>query len=543
MFVSWPPTPSLLTPYTLPACIAVSSADDSVLPLVVGPALEPHQQDVHRAGLRAAGDRVGAGQPGDQAVDLVGVAGHHQQHGREQAARRVPDLARDRRAAHAEQSGSPPGVSSRLRRGYPVPDGPYTVVNTTWSGSMAQRSVTTPARPCRARRLEGNLGNDVLPSPAMTTQPGWEPRPGPTRGEPARRAPRGAAGGWPDDPARRRGGPARLRPARPSRRAIPAAAIRATGRGWSGPDDRGRGGGTRPPREPRQRPGDGPPGGSGPSPLRWIGAMSTRNALLALVAGTVIGIVGTLVAGSEPGFLLASSSSSARSWRRWRSGPAPSTCSSRCRPFAFFVGAVITGKIHDSTPLVVDGGAGGGLPQWIADIFFPMCVATILRPADRRRPLGARPSAGRRPVPDVGRPPGDPAARPRTPRGPRTDVDPWADQNATRSRAGPASGQRPLAARRRPFRPPGPRGPRSLDRSPALGRPAPAADPRDGRRPPSAQPRPPRRPRRPRPRQPAFRPRPANPGPARPGGRDRAPRPPAPQRPGPPAAGRPWDQR
>ena len=38
----------------------------------------------------------------------------------------------------------------------------------------------------------------------MTTQPGWEPRPGPTRGETARRAPRGAAGGWQDDPARRR---------------------------------------------------------------------------------------------------------------------------------------------------------------------------------------------------------------------------------------------------------------------------------------------------------------------------------------------------
>ena len=32
--------------------------------------------------------------------------------------------------------------------------------------------------------------------------------------------------------------------------------------------------------------------------------MSTRNALLVLVAATLIGIVATLVAGSEPGFLL-----------------------------------------------------------------------------------------------------------------------------------------------------------------------------------------------------------------------------------------------
>jgi hypothetical protein len=32
VFVSWPPTPSLSTPYTLPACIAVSSAEESVFP-------------------------------------------------------------------------------------------------------------------------------------------------------------------------------------------------------------------------------------------------------------------------------------------------------------------------------------------------------------------------------------------------------------------------------------------------------------------------------------------------------------------------------
>src|ERR1700685_4196474 len=89
----------------------------------------------------------------------------------------------------------------------------------------------------RTGRLEGNLANDVLPSPAMTTQPGWEPRPGPTRGETARRAPRGAAGGWPDDPARRRaGGPgASGRSAPPPARATGAAGIRATGQAGPAP--------------------------------------------------------------------------------------------------------------------------------------------------------------------------------------------------------------------------------------------------------------------------------------------------------------------
>src|SRR5580698_1971103 len=98
----------------------------------------------------------------------------------------------------------------------------------------------------------------------MTTQPGWEPRSGPTRGETARRAPRGAAGGWPDDPARRRpGGPPPgsgrpdPRPRDPRGRDPRAGATGTTGTGWGGPDDRGRGG-PRPPRTPRQRPGDGP---------------------------------------------------------------------------------------------------------------------------------------------------------------------------------------------------------------------------------------------------------------------------------------------
>src|ERR1700722_5743476 len=49
-------------------------------------------------------------------------------------------------------------------------------------------------------RVKVNSRFDALPSPAMTTPPGWEPRPGPTRGGPARRAPRGA-GGWPQDGA------------------------------------------------------------------------------------------------------------------------------------------------------------------------------------------------------------------------------------------------------------------------------------------------------------------------------------------------------
>src|SRR5580693_5491571 len=224
--------------------------------------------------------------------------------------------------------------------------------------------------------LEGNLGNDVLPSPAMTTQPGWEPRPGPTRGETARRAPRGAAGGWQDDPARRRAArpPGSGRP--DPRPRDPRGRDPRTGPGWGGPDDRGRGG-PRPPRTPRGGPGDGASGGSG-SRLRFIGAMSTRAALLALVAATLIGIVATLVAGSEPGFLLSLfiiigaviATLGVRPGAVYLFFPLPA--------FAFFAGAVITGKIHDRSLASSTLGEAAGFTQWIAGVFFPMCAATIL---------------------------------------------------------------------------------------------------------------------------------------------------------------------
>src|ERR1700752_4065156 len=48
--------------------------------------------------------------------------------------------------------------------------------------------------------FKANSKIHALPSPAMTTPSGWKPRPGPTRGDQARRVPRGAEG-WPPDEA------------------------------------------------------------------------------------------------------------------------------------------------------------------------------------------------------------------------------------------------------------------------------------------------------------------------------------------------------
>ncbi len=241
--------------------------------------------------------------------------------------------------------------------------------------------------------------------------------------------------------------------------------------------------------------------------------MSTRNALLVLLAATLVGIVATLVAGSEPGFLLSLfiivgavvATLGVRPGAVYLFFPLPA--------FAFFVGAVITGKVHDSSLTSSTTGLGVGFLQWIAFIFFPMCLATILvlliggarwllsrqlvggqflMSADRPAPRGPRPPSGQ---------------------GPRPDIDPWPDPDGTR-----------------PSRPA--RDPRA-DRDP-WNDPRPAADPRPAvdRRPPTrnAPPAPPAGP------QPNFRPRPANPGQSG----DRAQRPPAPPRPARPPRD-PWD--
>jgi hypothetical protein len=275
--------------------------------------------------------------------------------------------------------------------------------------------------------------------------------------------------------------------------------------------------------------------------------MSTRNALLAVAAGTVAGIIGTIAAGSEPGgllgfFITVGALVGVLGVRRgavYLFFP--------LSPFAFFIGAVITGKIHDSSISSTTTGLAATLLQWIADIFFPMCVATILvlLVGGIRWVLGLMVVGGHFPMPD-GRQAGPRNPRPRTAPGPRTDIDPWADPNARVRRAvadDPRADSQPAPRPGRTPRP-GPDGGRPLSSPRPAAPPRPGADPRQPRDPrddrdPWGDPRPgPPADRRPSARsappaapqaapQPTFRPRPAKS--ASPG--DRAPRPPAPPRP------------
>lgn len=260
----------------------------------------------------------------------------------------------------------------------------------------------------------------------MTTPSGQEPRPGPTRGGPARPAPRGADPSWPGSggDARRRG-PGRVPGAsasdgadprrdgygtgrvpgsgrpdpdpRRQRRSDPGAADRGWGRGAEpvpggagaprrnqpsapggpgGRDDGFRAGQRRTGRTP------GVPGGQlrsrRPPAFRWLGSLPTRGAVYILLAAALLGVVGTALTGREPGFWLGfctivGSIIAALAIRRRRLYvliPLPA--------LVLFFGAAVTGAIHDRGVDTSTTEIGVNFLQWIANVFFAMGAATIL---------------------------------------------------------------------------------------------------------------------------------------------------------------------
>jgi hypothetical protein len=258
--------------------------------------------------------------------------------------------------------------------------------------------------------------------------------------------------------------------------------------------------------------------------------MSTRTAMLLLAAGTLLGVIFTLVAGQEPGGLLGffiivgtiAASLGIHRGKVYLLFPAPA--------LAFFVAAIVTGKVHDAKLGSSAAGLGAGFAQWVAGIFFPAVVATIVvvlvgggrwllgrqlvtgqsplsagrpapgkaRPAPRDRRPGvdswadddpfvspAPGSAKAGPTPRQDRPawmgaPGGGARPPRQPRDQRTDRDPWGDPRLPADRSQPPTGPRP----------------------PASGQGRPAPQPRDRPPRPPLNPNNPRPPRPPRPQPP-----------------------------------------
>lgn len=150
--------------------------------------------------------------------------------------------------------------------------------------------------------------------------------------------------------------------------------------------------------------------------------------MLLLLAGTAFGVVVTLVAGQEPGgllgfFIIVGAIAAALCIKRGKVYllfPAPA--------LAFFVAAIVTGKVHDAKLGTSTASLGAGFTQWIAGIFFPAVVGTIIVVLigggrwllGRQLVTGQSPLSAGRPAP--GKP--SPASRNRRPA-----VDSWAEEN------------------------------------------------------------------------------------------------------------------
>jgi hypothetical protein len=249
--------------------------------------------------------------------------------------------------------------------------------------------------------------------------------------------------------------------------------------------------------------------------------MPTWAAMLVQAAGGLLGVIFTLMAGQEPGdllgfFVIVGAIAAALGIRRGKVYllfPAPA--------LAFFAAAVVTGKVHDAKLGSSTAAVGVGFTQWVAGVFFPAVVATILvlLIGGGRWLLGRQLITGQSPR-SAGRPaPGN--ARP-GPKSRRPVVDSWAEDNpfdapAPRLQTGPTPRQgtaprRGAPSEARPSRDqPTDRDPRGAPRLPpdrgqpptgprpsANGQGRPSPQPRDRPARPSLSPnqRPPRPPRR-----------------------------------------------
>lgn len=277
-----------------------------------------------------------------------------------------------------------------------------------------------------------------------------------------------------------------------------------SGRGVSGSrgagDGRGTGGGSIPAGQAAALSGL----RTGPA-IRWMGTWPARVAIYILLAATLLGVLGTLLTGNEPGFLLGflvliGSVVAALGVRRsaiYVIFPLPA--------LANFMGAVMVGAIHDRGIDTSTTELGASFLQWIANVFFAMCATTIIvlviagarwllarqlvsgqfaMSADRRPSGGGprtAPASGRRP--DRDQRPGN--------RDPWAAVDPWDGRTGT----GGQRVARDQRDRRDPWgdrRPPGPSqpgtGPQPGGTNPPGGRiqPGGTTPPPGGRTPPAS---------------------------------------------------------
>jgi len=208
-----------------------------------------------------------------------------------------------------------------------------------------------------------------------------------------------------------------------------------------------------------------------------MGTLSALVAIYIVLAATLLGVLGTVLTGNEPGFLLGftifvGSVIAALGVRRgalYVVFPLPT--------LANFIGAVMAGAIHDRGIDTSTTELGASFLQWIANVFFAMCATTIivLVIAGGRWLLAKQLVSGQFPMSDGRRPGGPgpgtaprPAGRSDRDQRPGADRDPWAAVTPWDDRPG-ASGQRANRDQRDGRDQPGSRDPWNDRRRPPAG--------------------------------------------------------------------------
>lgn len=115
----------------------------------------------------------------------------------------------------------------------------------------------------------------------------------------------------------------------------------------------------------------------GPVP-HWWGSRPGRVGVLLVIGGTLAGLLGTVLAGSEPGFVLGAGlivgtvagAAAVRPRASYVIIPVPA--------LAYVVAAVLAGFIHDHAVDTSRAALAVGLTQWIAGGFVIMIAATLL---------------------------------------------------------------------------------------------------------------------------------------------------------------------
>jgi hypothetical protein len=118
----------------------------------------------------------------------------------------------------------------------------------------------------------------------------------------------------------------------------------------------------------------------GPAP-RWWGSRPGRAGVLLVIAGTLAGLLGTVLAGHEPGFVLGAGlivgtvagAVAVRPRATYLIIPVPA--------LAYVIAATAAGLIHDHAADGSRTALAVGLAQWVAGGFLIMIAATLLASA------------------------------------------------------------------------------------------------------------------------------------------------------------------